>query len=180
MKYIVLDLEATCEENNPNFDMEIIEIGALLINEKKEIVRAFDSFVKPVVNPILSNFCKSLTTIQQEDVDNARSFIDVINEFVAWGRLWEGPYTLCSWGFYDAKQLKKDCKRHGIETSWLNPHRSIKHEFAKLIKHKPCGMKAALNILGIPHEGTHHRGIDDAKNITKIFLAKFDELEAIR
>jgi inhibitor of KinA sporulation pathway (predicted exonuclease) len=29
-------------------------------------------------------------------------------------------------------------------------------------------MKGALNILNIPVEGTHHRGVDDAKNIAKI------------
>jgi inhibitor of KinA sporulation pathway (predicted exonuclease) len=29
-------------------------------------------------------------------------------------------------------------------------------------------MAGALNILDIPLEGTHHRGIDDANNIAKI------------
>jgi len=29
-------------------------------------------------------------------------------------------------------------------------------------------MKEALRILHIPLEGTHHRGIDDARNIAKI------------
>jgi len=31
------------------------------------------------------------------------------------------------------------------------------------------GMKKALQICGIKSEGTHHRALDDTKNITKIF-----------
>lgn len=33
---------------------------------------------------------------------------------------------------------------------------------------KPTGMNGALHILNVPLEGTHHRGVDDAKNIAKI------------
>ena len=33
---------------------------------------------------------------------------------------------------------------------------------------KKVGMNGALEILQIPLEGTHHRGVDDAKNIAKI------------
>jgi inhibitor of KinA sporulation pathway (predicted exonuclease) len=36
-------------------------------------------------------------------------------------------------------------------------------------------MEKALNKLNIPLEGTHHRGIDDAKNIAKIFLMYKDK-----
>jgi inhibitor of KinA sporulation pathway (predicted exonuclease) len=36
-------------------------------------------------------------------------------------------------------------------------------------------MGKALNILKLPLEGTHHRGIDDAKNISKIFKACFKQ-----
>jgi len=40
---------------------------------------------------------------------------------------------------------------------------------------KPIGMKAALSYEGIELDGTHHRGIDDARNITKIFLENLDK-----
>lgn len=33
MNYIIFDLEATCKKNNRNFPNEIIEIGAIKINE---------------------------------------------------------------------------------------------------------------------------------------------------
>jgi inhibitor of KinA sporulation pathway (predicted exonuclease) len=33
---------------------------------------------------------------------------------------------------------------------------------------RPCGMKRALELMGIPLDGQHHRGVDDARNIAKI------------
>ena len=49
MNYIVFDLEATCEDPmiDPDFDKEIIEIGAVKIKNGK-IEDTFDVFVKPI------------------------------------------------------------------------------------------------------------------------------------
>lgn len=38
-------------------------------------------------------------------------------------------------------------------------------------------MKRALAFCKIPLEGVHHRGIDDARNITKIYLQVKSELD---
>ena len=53
--------------------------------------------------------------------------------------------------------------------SILDQHINLKAVFAKMRKMKQCGMKAALQMLEIPLDGFHHRGIDDARNIAKIF-----------
>jgi inhibitor of KinA sporulation pathway (predicted exonuclease) len=55
-------------------------------------------------------------------------------------------------------------------------HISLKHEFARLRKSRTCGMKKALDILHFPLEGTHHRGIDDAENIARIFKVIYPDL----
>lgn len=172
MNYIIFDLEATCEKNNRNFPNEIIEIGAIKINEQREVVDTFDTFVKPKVNPILTEFCKELTSITQEDVDSAKLFPIVIKDFREW--IGDEPFTLCSWGFYDKKQIEKDSIRHGLSHSWVKNHVSLKHQFADIKGIRPCGMEKALRILNLPLDGTHHRGIDDAKNIGKIFINCFD------
>ncbi|MFN8888672.1 MAG: exonuclease domain-containing protein, partial [Cyclobacteriaceae bacterium] len=74
MNYIIFDLEATCWEGFDKSQNETIEIGALKVNDNREIVSEFSSFIKPLKNPILSDFCKQLTSIQQEDVDQAQHF----------------------------------------------------------------------------------------------------------
>ncbi len=167
MNYIIVDLEATCDNKIKNQLHEIIEIGAVKINKKGKIIDTFNEFVKPKVNPALSEFCKNLTGIKQSQVDNADKFPGIIEKF----REWIGnDYLLCSWGYYDKKQFISDCKLHNIDSEWAEKHISIKHEYAKINKCKPCGMMGALRREGITPDGIHHRGIDDAKNIAKIFI----------
>ncbi len=73
-------------------------------------------------------------------------------------------------------QLKADCALHGINSTWADKHISLKHQFAEMKKlRRPIGMKGALKIEKIVLSGTHHRGIDDARNIAKIFLKNFED-----
>ena len=175
MNYIIFDLEATCWQTGGHGQGETIEIGAVLINEHRELVAEFSRFIKPIKHPILSDFCIELTSIQQSDVDTAGYFREVVEAFQDWIGLGDKDYLLCSWGFYDRKQLESDCKLHGVEQKWLEKHISLKHQYGdfKQLRRK-LGMKRALMKEGMDLEGTHHRGIDDARNIAKIFVKYFD------
>jgi len=103
--HIILDLEATCwKDRGVKKQNEIIEIGAIKIDGNGKLISEFSEFVKPKLNPELSDFCKELTTIGQSDIDSADTFDCVIERFKKWINLDE-PYILCSWGFYDRKQF---------------------------------------------------------------------------
>lgn len=174
MNYIILDLEATCDRGH--FDNEIIEIGAIKLNNNLEEIGRFNKFIKPKENPTLTQFCKELTSITQEQVDNADSFEIVIEQFKEW--IGEEEYFLCSWGFYDKNQFIKDCDRYNIDTNWLKSHISIKHQHQRIFRlRKGAGVTKALSMMNLTFEGTHHRGIDDSVNITKIFKSIFNNLE---
>lgn len=175
MNYIVFDLEATCWEGADKGQNEIIEIGAVKINDKKRIVSEFERFVKPLKHPILSDFCKNLTSITQEHVNSAFYFDRVAEEFKAWIGHGKEEYILCSWGLYDKKQFESDCKLFGLDAGWVKHHVNLKQQHGQIRKlRRAIGMKNALQLEGISLEGTHHRGIDDARNIAKIFLKYFD------
>jgi inhibitor of KinA sporulation pathway (predicted exonuclease) len=166
MDYIIVDLEATCWEHGSDIsEMEIIEIGAVRLSGQELFVSAeFSRFVRPTQHPILSEFCKQLTSIPQERIDQANPFPFVFSEFLDW--IGHGEYTLCSWGNYDLRQFRAECDRHGIPfPSNFTNHINIKREFSRLHKTKECGMKSALQLVGLPLHGVHHRGIDDARNI---------------
>jgi inhibitor of KinA sporulation pathway (predicted exonuclease) len=174
MNYIVLDLEATCDKHDKAFKNETIEIGAVKLTAVPTSScfeqSYFNAFVKPIVNPILTPFCKELTTISQEQVDTALAFKEVIEDFKSFIG---SDYLLCSWGFYDKHQFIKDLTLHKLDTGWVLPHISLKHQFAQITNRVPCGMNKALRYLNLPLHGVHHRGIDDAINITQIFLKMF-------
>jgi inhibitor of KinA sporulation pathway (predicted exonuclease) len=105
-------------------------------------------------------------------VQNAPFFPQALKQFQDWIDSFNEPYWLCSWGFYDKKQFKQDCELHGLDTHWLKNHMSIKHQHPNVsdsMISRPLGMQKALEKEGFKLDGTHHRGIDDAKNMTKIF-----------
>ena len=171
MKYIIVDLEATCwKKREKGQKNEIIEIGAVAIDESGNELGEFAEFIKPKLNPVLSDFCKELTSISQSEIDAAQSFPEVLKSFQDWIEMESPAYFLCSWGFYDKSQFEKDCKLHGLDTQWLERHISVKHQYAKIkALPKACGMARALSLEGMKLEGTHHRGIDDARNLSRIF-----------
>ena len=168
MDYIIVDLEATCwQEGTVRDQMEIIEIGAVKLDRQLTPVAEFARFVRPVQNPRLSDFCRQLTSITQSQVDNADDFPTVFAAFISW--IGESPFQLCSWGRYDFNQLRNDCQRHCIPFPFtVSNHINLKRLFATQKHTRPCGMKRALQQMGIPLQGTHHRGIDDARNIATI------------
>lgn len=178
MNYVIVDLEATCwRERYSPARMETIEIGAVMLaSALGPAVREFAEFVRPVEEPTLSRFCTELTSIQQSDVDRADTFPAVFARFVEW--IGGEPYTLCSWGAYDVRQFRLDCERHSVPfPAGFARHVNVKLEFARLRGIERCGMDAALRHLGLPLEGTHHRGIDDARNIARIALTLLPQLE---
>lgn len=179
MKYIIVDLEATCWEKNQTPDrMETIEIGAVSLESASAAPSSeFAKFIKPVSEPILSDFCKNLTTITQEEINQAEYFYQVFPTFLEW--IGNDSFTICSWGNYDMNQFRTDCRRHKISfpDTFLN-HINLKTEFAAVMNVKSCGMAKALKILEIELDGTHHRGIDDARNIAKIAQIILPKIEA--
>lgn len=176
MNYIIFDLEATCWENRDQSPNEIIEIGAVKINAEGTTVDEFQAFVKPTVHPTLSDFCTRLTSITQQHVDQAPTFDQAIQLFKDWIGVDQLPYLLCSWGFYDRRQLREDSDRFGLDKKWINKHISVKHQHHKLAgTEQPMGMDEALKLEGFPLQGTHHRGIDDARNIARIFQQYFGQ-----
>lgn len=61
----MIDFEATCEERNPpDYKHEIIEFPAVLVSSEPgnaRVVDIFHSYVRPVINTQLSEFCRNLT-----------------------------------------------------------------------------------------------------------------------
>ena len=167
---VVVDLEATCCDAGsfPRSEMEIIEIGAVLLDDELRPAREFCRFVRPTLHPQLTEFCTRLTTIQQSDVDSAPLFPEALDEFVRW--IGSGQHWLCSWGEYDRRQLQQDCALHGtnMPTWFASRHRNIKKMYADARGCKPCGLGSAINRLGLKFDGTQHRGIDDARNIAAV------------
>lgn len=168
--YCVLDLEATCCDDGsiPRQSTEIIEIGAVLCDARTlEPTEEFQRFVKPVRHPKLTAFCTELTSITQTHVDSGVSIAKAIAELASW--FTRGDTLFCSWGDYDKNQFSIEAKRNGLRLPFGPDHLNLKRAFSERRgESKQYGMATALAMAGIRLKGTHHRGIDDARNIARL------------
>ena len=170
-KIIVVDLEATCWEDDGDYQRnhsEIIEIGICVLDQSTgEITQNKGILVKPEQSEI-SPFCKQLTTISQEMIDAEGVYLDeAVNElFQNYG---SHLYTWASYGAYDKNMFRQQCKLKNIDYPFSDNHINVKELFreARGIR-RSVGMKKALRMLNMNLDGTHHRGIDDAFNTAKI------------
>lgn len=172
---LIIDLEATCAADGsiPAEHMEIIEVGAVWATLAGEVIDRFQSFVRPIKQPQLTEFCHLLTHINQADIDSAQCWPTVSGLLASFAKRQPGQ-SWGSWGNYDARQIAHECARHGIENPLSGlTHVNLKAVFAKQRQIKQVGMSTALQIVGLPLDGSHHRGLDDAINIAKLLPQLF-------
>ncbi len=177
---LIIDIEATCWDGPtpPGQEGEIIEIGLACLDvatlepmEKRSIL------VKPKRSTV-SPFCTQLTTLTQNQVDQGISFSSACailkNAYDSRSRTW------ASYGDYDRRQFARQCDSYQVASPLGVSHLNVKNLFALAhgLTHE-VGMAEALERLGIPLEGTHHRGIDDAWNIAHILAALLRKLRVM-
>ncbi|KAJ2930098.1 hypothetical protein H1R20_g7017, partial [Candolleomyces eurysporus] len=202
--FLVLDIEGTCNKGTDfNFPNEIIEFPVCLLRWKDkteddtaselEVVDEFRTFVRPTWRPILSDFCRELTGITQEQVDSAPVFSEVLDQFkdfmIKHGMINEHEerlvrFSWCSDGPFDVRDfVVKQCHISKVRMpSWLQGDvldirttvvnwatLQLDHH-AKPIARRSANIAAQLKVLGLPDfQGREHSGIDvstvDFKNL---------------
>lgn len=170
-KLLIVDLEATCwetREESAKNTSEIIEIGIVRLDlNTGKIEKSEGIIVQPYFSKV-SPFCTKLTTLTQADVDKGITFDKAYDKLVDEYDSKNTPWT--SFGAYDKKMLERQSQAWEAQSPMSEHHVNVKLLIALLSKnHKAVGMERVLKDLNIPLVGTHHRGIDDALNITKIF-----------
>ncbi|MDQ0604659.1 inhibitor of KinA sporulation pathway (predicted exonuclease) [Streptomyces canus] len=175
----VIDVEATCWDGRPppGSVNEIIEIGLTVVDvSARRRVSRHRVVVRPVRSAV-SNFCTELTGLTQAEVERGVTFAEacriLVEEYEAGKRPW------ASWGEYDRRQFARQSQADGVAYPFGYPtertHTNAKAVFAAAygLRKKP-GMDHALQIAGLPLEGRHHRGEDDAWNIAALVLDLLD------
>jgi inhibitor of KinA sporulation pathway (predicted exonuclease) len=162
----VVDVEATCWMGPPppGSINEIIEIGVCVVDTTDwSRVGRRSILVRPRRSRV-SAFCTELTSLTQDEVETGLEFADacalVRDELRGRFRTW------ASWGDYDRKQFERQCAAGGAEYPFGSRHINVKQRFAEAHGlRRGIGMNQALERVGLPLEGRHHRGDDDAWNI---------------
>ena len=167
----VIDVESTCWRSDSEArgqTSDIIEIGITVFDfETLDIISTDSIIIKPKHSSV-SEFCTELTTITPAFVEeNGKSFAEAAD--ILRSKYAPKDRLFASWGNYDRKMFQAQFELHGIPYVFGDKHLNIKALFAECYKlKKQLGMDAALRMVGIPLEGTHHRGADDSRNIAKL------------
>lgn len=170
---LVIDVESTCweepEKPGRNEFSEIIEIGIAVVDIKKMMIVQNDSIMVRPQSSRISKFCTQLTTLTQEQVDKGITFQEAMKKLQK--DYESADRTFVSWGDYDRKMFERNCKDYSVKYPFGPRHMNLKNAFTMLhgLDREP-GMDGALDHLGLKLIGTHHRGVDDAKNIAQIFI----------
>jgi inhibitor of KinA sporulation pathway (predicted exonuclease) len=167
----VVDVEATCWEGQPppGAVSEIIEIGLTVVDlDRRERLAKHRILVRPRRSTV-SAFCTELTGLTQAEVDTGVEFAAACRVLVDEHRADSRPWA--SWGDYDRKQFERQCQATGTRYPFGRRHTNVKLRFteARGPRRRP-GMAEALAIAGMPLEGRHHSGADDAWNIAALVL----------
>lgn len=166
---LVIDVESTCWQGKPPKDQlsEIIEIGLCLFDVttgQRSAPRSI--FVKPQRSR-LSDYCIELTTITPQMLANELDFRAACallrEEYNADERTW------ASYGDYDRLQFIKQCEEFQVPYPFGRSHINVKNLLALQYQLKrEVDLGHGLDLLGLPFEGTLHRGSDDAWNIAAV------------
>jgi inhibitor of KinA sporulation pathway (predicted exonuclease) len=180
----VLDFESTCFADSVSPTQEIIEFPSVLykLTPENEVIwiSEFSKYVKPILEPILSDFCIKLTGITQEQVQNADPIEIVYKNHYDWlmGQTSNSKNIyIITCGQWDLKTMlpkeikNKKLKYYDVYKRYIN----IKAEFEYFYKIKAGGMPTMLKYLGLKLDGRHHSGIDDTRNIAKILLKMIND-----
>lgn len=175
---LIIDLEATCWENQATpsgehqsvHNMEIIEFGCALAKRNGELLDSRSFLVRPTRFPQLSEFCTQLTGITQPMADDAPTYPLASEALNQWLGKPAEDFIWCSWGNYDRLHIEAQSEQAGVSPIVLNhPHLNLKRIWRRTTgQKKKNGLANALAFHDLAFEGSHHRGIDDARNIARL------------
>lgn len=154
-----------------NLTFEIIQIGALKVNEKFEIIQEFNELIKPTVYKKVNPYVEKLTKITNELLDECDEFLEIYNKFIDF--IGNEDSILCVWGKSDIKEFIRNIKFFNLPIS-LFPLKYIdvqKHasKVFKLPKGVNIGLKVAIEQLNINFEENFHNAFYDAFYTCEVF-----------
>ena len=119
MRFVVMDLEwnqsintYVAESNGIRLHGEIVQIGAVKLNEKLEITDKYSELIKPVHYKKMQQGVVDLTEITDEMVQEGRPFPEVAEEFLTWGT---ADIAFATWSQNDIIMLEDNMLFYGMD-----------------------------------------------------------------
>ena len=174
MNYIVFDLE--WNQSTEKFDrecglpFEIVEIGAVKLNKKMELVDSFERIIKPQIYQTIHYMTTKIIHMEKAELDKGSPFPEAMQEFLDWcGK----DCIFCIWGTLDLTELQRNMCYYGMDELSKGPLMyydiqkffSMAYEDGKLRR----ALEFAVDYLSIEKDIPFHRAYSDAYYTAKVF-----------
>ncbi|KAJ8635331.1 hypothetical protein MRB53_009598 [Persea americana] len=172
--FVVIDFEATCDKEKIPQPQEIIEFPSVLVNSVTgQIEGSFQTYVRPTYHPLLTDFCKELTGIQQSQVDIGVSLSEALvlhDKWLEYKGVKRTNFAVVTWTNWDCQvMLESECRLKSIrKPPYFNQWINLKLPFQKVFGGVRCNLKEAVKLAGLTWEGRAHCGLDDAMNTARL------------
>jgi len=173
MHYIVFDLEWNQAEGKIGHEgglpFEIVEIGAVKLNRRMQIVDRFEEIVKPTIYPHMHFMTTKIIQLDKEDLQNGKPFPEVMEKFLKWCG---SKYKFCIWGTLDITELQRNMCYYGMDELTNKPLPfldvqklySLAYEDGKTRR----ALEFAVDELNIKKDEPFHRANNDAYYTAKV------------
>ena len=179
MNYIIVDFEMNpvageYKEERQISRSEIIEIGAVVMDESFLVLGEFKTLVKPQFNDSIYKKYETLTGITTQMVCGAPIFATAYEMFVKWCESYGSEYEVYAWSENDYSQLVAEMAlKNYNRTEMMKPLDNwfdFQKEYTeKLGLERIMSLEKALDYAGIAFEGHMHDALCDAKNTAELF-----------
>lgn len=182
MNYIVLDLEwnqSNTRQESRAVDLlfEIVEIGAVKVDDRGVMIGEFSRLIKPEVYHEMHQITSRLIHLQMQELERGRPFPEVAGEFLNW--CGEGEYLFCTWGNLDLTELQRNMEYYHMTPlsegplPFLDVQKlfSIAYEDGKQRR----ALEHAVDALQMEKDIPFHRAFSDAYYTAKILKGILEE-----
>lgn len=179
MNYIVFDLEWNQSPSGKgdsvdHLPFEIIEIGAVKLNDRFQELGQFQRLIQPQVYRKMHFKISEVTHMDMEQLrQEGESFPAVMEDFLEWCGVEE--LIFCTWGSMDLTELQRNMVYHGLELPFPVPF--LYYDIQKLYclqygdgKNK-ISLDLAVQLQHMSEDRPFHRALDDAFYTGRILSA---------
>ena len=185
VNYIVFDLEWNQPIDGKAFSerklpFEIIEIGAVKLDENRNKIAEFSEIIRPQVYKELNVHIKKILNTSMAELMRGGTFYKIMERF----RRWYGEDMIfCTWGIQDLTELQRNMTYYNMEPLSRSPllFLNVQKMFAvhQGNPDKAYSLETAVDEAGLEKDIPFHRAFSDAYYTAKILkLMTDDEMKA--
>ncbi len=174
MHYIVFDLEWNQPDDGKKTEerelaFEIIEIGAVKLDEELNIVSKFNRLIKPQVYDKINWRIWKMLELKPGELESGDSFPKAASEFMEWC----GPdHIFCTWGSQDLTELQRNMTYYKMPPLSDKPIRymNVQKMYGAMngIPSQTRALEGAVDAMGIEKDVPFHRAYSDAYYTAKV------------